>query len=626
MCGFVGLFSTSHSQVSDNEIEKALNLIKHRGPDSSGQNTYRLSGGQLSLGFRRLAIIDLSPSANQPFLSSNGNLTVVFNGEIYNYLELRSDLRSKGHVFKTNSDTEVLVNAWHEWGKDAIPKLVGMFSFVILDKEKEVICCVRDAYGIKPFFYKVEDQNLIFASEIKPIQSLSTGSPKINTELAMDYILGGEYDRSKGTFFAGVSQLEPGHFMEIDLRRGVKSLRTKRWWYPSVREDLNISFSDAAERLREEFCNSVEMHLRSDVRVATALSGGLDSSAIVCVIRKLRPDLDIHTFSYIASNPKIDESKWVDLVNRRTNSIPHKIEIKTDDFRKDLDDLIVSQGEPFGSTSLYAQYRIYQAAHEAGVTVMLDGQGADELLAGYFGYPESRIRTLIEKGDWLKLVTFISEWSKWPDRNSSYLLKSTMKYSLPVQIQRILDVPLARRGNLNFLNRQFEGPSRFADVYPNDSWGQRRLTQRLLKEQSNGALVALLRHADRNSMRWSIESRVPFLTIQLSELVLSFPENFLLNDRGETKSVFREAMRGIVDENILNRRDKIGLATPQEVWINPEWFKDATLLDGLKSIDFLKFNETKAYLELPSKGSADIANRKWRIFNLVKWKMLSGAQ
>ena len=382
MCGFVGTYARNPSQSKPEGLITALNLLRHRGPDSSGQSTFNLESGTLRFGFRRLAIIDLSSSGDQPFTSNDQRFNMVFNGEIYNYLELKSELISKGHIFRSNSDSEVLITAWVEWGIEAVNKFIGMFSIVIYDKLKSEIWCIRDAYGIKPFFYSCSNNDFYFASEIAALLALQGGTPKMNQDTAMRYIIEGEYDRSINSFFDGVFQLAPGHFFRIDLNAKNVSVESKRWWYPEIRENLSISFNDAAEALREQFLESVALHLRSDVRVATALSGGLDSSAIVSAIRKIEPDLDIHTFSYSADDPGINESRWIEVVNSGTNSIPHQVEITPDNFYLDVDDLIRTQGEPFGSTSLYAQYRIYQSAKEAGVTVMLDGQGADELLAG----------------------------------------------------------------------------------------------------------------------------------------------------------------------------------------------------------------------------------------------------
>lgn len=624
MCGFVGGYSRNFARLKSDALNAALAILQHRGPDSQGQSAFDLESGVLHFGFRRLAIIDLSSSGNQPFTSSDQRFTMVFNGEIYNYVELKHELISKGHVFRSNSDSEVLITAWTEWGINAVNKFIGMFSLVIYDKNKSEIWCIRDAYGIKPFFYSFTNDDFFFASEISALHKIQNITPKMNEEIAIDYLIGGEYDRSTNTFFQNIFQLEPGHFFKVDLKNKEILVDSKRWWFPRIQENTSITFKAAAEELREHFLESIALHLRSDVRVATALSGGLDSSAIVSAIRKIEPDIDIHTFSYLADDPKINECQWIDIVNSETNSIPHLIEISPSQFQNDLDDLISSQGEPFGSTSLYAQYRVYKAAKDAGVTVMLDGQGADELLAGYFGYPESRIQSLIDGRKYASAIALINNWSNWPGRQPKGLIKSSAKYLLPKELQRTLSSALELRRIPDFINKEFVAPVKISDVYARSEWKNRRLSERLLKEQSNGALIALLRVADRNSMRWSIESRVPFLNTKLSELVLSFPERYLLNNQGETKSVFREAMRGIVDDKILDRKDKVGFATPQNKWMTRDLITKSSVLDGVKEIDFLDYGEVKAMLSNHKYTSNEGMDTSWRLFNLVKWKQLMG--
>ena len=349
----------------------------------------------------------------------------------------------------------------------------------------------------------------------------------------------------------------------------------------------------------------------------------MDSSAIVSAIRKIEPDIDIHTFSYVADDSKINESKWIDLVNSKTNSIPHLVEISSADFYADLNDLIRSQGEPFGSTSLYAQYKIYRAAKDSGVTVMLDGQGADELLAGYFGYPENRVQSLINKHNYYGALSLIYNWSQWPGRESKHLIRSSLKYLLPKKLQDSVSKYFRNADYPVFINRQFSTNNSLLDVYPYANWNGRKLTQRLLKEQSNGALVSLLRHADRNSMRWSIESRVPFLNTKLSELVLTFPEKYLLNGNGETKSIFRESMRGIVDQKILDRKDKIGFATPQSKWVTQELLEKELITDGKTEIEFIDQQLLESYIRKSPDSNLKM-RMTWRILNLSKWKQLNG--
>jgi asparagine synthase (glutamine-hydrolysing) len=257
---------------------------------------------------------------------------------------------------------------------------------------------------------------------------------------------------------------------------------------------------------------------------------------------------------------------------------------------------------------------------------MLDGQGADELLAGYHGYPENRVQSLIDEGNYKDAMSLISEWSKWPGREPKYLKQSLAKYLLPQHVQHFVSRVVEHRRRPNFINRDYLIQNSFPDVYPENNWKTRRLSQRLLKEQTNGALVALLRHADRNSMRWSIESRVPFLNVNLSELVLSFPEKYLLSGQGETKSVFKEAMRGIVNQEVLYRKDKIGFATPQNMWITPNFLRKQSILDQSRSIDFLNNVELDKYLFSTPGNSVNKMNMTWRIFNLVKWRQISGIE
>jgi asparagine synthase (glutamine-hydrolysing) len=624
MCGFVGSFTKDSGQNLPKSLGGALQTLKHRGPDSSGEFKLQTNCGYLQLGFRRLAIIDLSDAANQPFISNDLRFIMVFNGEIYNYIELRNHLKSIGYRFKTTSDTEVVMASWEEWGINSVEKFIGMFSIAIFDKLKSELWCIRDSYGIKPFFYSCTKDAFYFASEIKALLCLSRTLPEMNENVALNYIIQGEYDQSAETFYDNIYQLEPGHFIKVEFKDDVFTPEPKRWWFPKVTEDRTLSFEDAAELLREEFLKSVNLHLRSDVKVAAALSGGIDSSAIVSAIRHVAPELEINTFSYIAEDSQINEQPWIDLVNSKTMAIPHLVTISSQDFDLQLDDLISAQGEPFGSTSLFAQYKIYESAKEAGITVMLDGQGADELLAGYYGYPESRLQSLLEKNSAFSALSQMSAWSRLPGRELKHLVRPSLSLLIPKKFDQQISRILQNNRTPEFLKNGHFDSKPFPEVYPSYEWKGRRLSQRLLKEQTSGELLSLLRHVDRNSMRWSIESRVPFLNSKLSELVLSFPEEYLLNGVGETKSVFREAMRGIVDDKILDRKDKIGFATPQKKWITMDFIEQNTILDGSKSIDFFNQGSLEKFLKSDINSSIRSMNLAWRVVNLVKWRRIHG--
>jgi asparagine synthase (glutamine-hydrolysing) len=424
MCGILGLYSISSNKLEgffDAKLELALNALKRRGPDDSGLERIvlpSLANDQqfLALGHTRLSIIDLTSSGHQPMNSFDGRYAIVFNGEIYNYRELRAELKSAGHIFYTDSDTEVLLISWIHWGEDCLYHLIGMYAFAIYDRHSGLLNCVRDPFGIKPFFY-TKDHGFIFASEINALIELMPKKPTLNWQRSYDYLVHGDYDSSTETFFSGIYHLQPGHLIQINTFTGeVES--PKRWWSPQIKEQLVLKFDDAVSQVREIFLKNIRLHLRSDVALGAALSGGIDSSAIVCAIRHIEPDLPINTFSYIAPGTELNEEYWVDLVNKHVNARPHKIYVSNQELVRDLDEMIRSQGEPFGSTSIYAQYRVYQEASESGVIVTLDGQGADEIFAGYDGYPGQRLRSMLENGQISKAINFLNNWSRWPGRSN----------------------------------------------------------------------------------------------------------------------------------------------------------------------------------------------------------------
>jgi asparagine synthase (glutamine-hydrolysing) len=311
----------------------------------------------------------------------SGRFSIVFNGEIYNYLELKKELKSLGIHFKTNSDTEVLLAAWEHWGEDSLKRLVGMFAFAIFDRNEKRLTCVRDGFGIKPLLFAYGDGAFVFGSEIGAIKALRPQPLELDWQRAYDYLVHGDYDNGPRSFVAGVSHVLPGHLVTLDTVTG-ELKEQLRWWQPEIVQH-DIGYGEATEAVREKFLNSIRVHLRSDVAIGAALSGGLDSSAVVCAMRHLEPDLKIKTFSFIARDNPLSEEFWVDQVNHFVGAEAHKVLVKPEDLARDLDDMIKAQGEPFGSTSIYAQYRVFEAAKAQGVIVTLDGQGADEALQIY---------------------------------------------------------------------------------------------------------------------------------------------------------------------------------------------------------------------------------------------------
>lgn len=621
MCGIAGAFSRQGGETLQPRMLEALHAMRRRGPDDHGSEVLATPAGPVVLGHTRLSVIDLSPGGHQPMHSADGRWTIVFNGEIYNYRELRTELAREGVVFRTQSDTEVLLAAWARWGRGVLPRLKGMFAFSLLDRDAQQLICARDAFGIKPLFYAHDAQHFCFASEPAALAALRPAKPALDWQGAYDYLAHADYDSGPSTFTQGMRHLLPGHLLHLNLRGG--TLAHARWWTPQVRPASPMSFGDAASDLRARFLDNVRLHLRSDVPLGAALSGGLDSSAIVFAMRRVEPEARIHTFSFVARTSNVSEEAWVDRTNTHVGAVAHKIEVSPSELARDLDDLIDSQGEPFGSTSIYAQYRVFQRAREEGITVTLDGQGADELLAGYHGYVGQRMHSLLDRHEYGAALRFLHRWAAWPGRGLLAGLKATVAectsdplYDL---LRQLHGAPLAPAWLRMDVLRDAGVKVAFPAHTPPQALPGRRVIAELADALTRRGLPALLRHGDRNAMRFSVESRVPFLTSDLADFLLTLPEHYLIAANGETKSVLRAALRGIVPDAILDRRDKIGFATPERQWLEQiapqarEWLREET---GLPFLDQQKVIEA---FDAMMAGQRAFSWQAWRWINFIRW-------
>ncbi|RUP29389.1 MAG: asparagine synthase (glutamine-hydrolyzing) [Curvibacter sp.] len=622
MCGIGGgAWAGLDALMLERRLQASLELMQRRGPDDEGRELFGLDGWTIALAQRRLAVIDLSAAGHQPMWSSDGRFCMVFNGEIYNYRELRRELQAMGRQFRSTSDTEVLLQAWEVWGAATLPRLIGMFSFVLLDRQTRQLHGARDAFGIKPLYYHVDTQGFGFASEIPALLALRPNKPTLDWQSAYDYLLHGSYDTGTRTFFKEVHELPAGHRFCYDTGSG--ELTLSAWWQPTIAPVQRLSLDEAAEELRRLLLDSVRLQLRSDVPLGAALSGGLDSSAIVACMRHLEPDATLHTFSFIASGSAVSEERWVDLVNDKAGATAHKLEIEPQELAADLDDLIVAQGEPFGSTSIYAQYRVFRLAREHGMVVTLDGQGADELCGGYVGYPGPRIRSLLELGHWGHAAAFLKAWGQWPGRTPMDGLKAAVAEFLGDGAYQLLRQLNGAQLSPSWLDGNMLGEAgvlpRFPLHRPFLSAPGRRMAAELARSLHGLGLPGLLRHGDRNSMRFSVESRVPFLTTALADFLLTLPEDYLVAPNGETKHLLRRAMRGLVPDEILNRRDKIGFATPEKDWLMQmapqvrDWLRQPLNLPFLRQDEILKaFDQVVA-------GQRPFSWQVWRWINFTRW-------
>lgn len=635
MCGIAGIIARSARWASHNPSHFLFDL-KHRGPDDEGWLLYGDSGKGIHLGkgrvpdlpyrvallFRRLSILDLSERGSQPMGAPDENLWIVFNGEIYNYLELRSTLEERGYTFRSRTDTEVLLYGYHCFGEDVLQKLVGMFAFAILDLNKQELLLARDPFGIKPLFYLATEDGLAFASELPPLLKLPGVRAKANLRPLYAYLKTGLLDYSEETFFEGILRLPPGRFLRIPLEypSPIPSSRTYITFQIEP-PDPSLTFDQAKERLREIFMENVRLHLRSDVPVGTALSGGIDSSAIVCAMRLLEPHQEIHSFSFVARGHPINEEKWVDLVTNHAHLIAHKIEIHPEELVRDLDELIITQGEPCGSTSIYAQFRVFRKVHETGIKVILDGQGSDEMFAGYLYYRSARLLSLIHSARFRTALELFRETTRHSQITAPRFLWHTLRSFFPPSLVRSLRrfTETYLRINRGVNERWFREQGIILPLFPTPA--KEALRHTLLLETTTTSLPALLRYEDRNSMHFSVESRVPFLTPALARFVFSLPEEYIMGEKGLSKRILREALRGIVPDPILDRRDKIGFATPEQAWWKDlyPWIQRHLEGDTLRSLPFFQPRLVEKEWREVMQGKAPFDFRIWRWVNLIRW-------
>ncbi len=564
MCGIAGLFS--RKSIDGNHINNMVNRIKHRGPDNQG--SIGMYSNRVWLGHARLSILDLSISGNQPMSYMDGRLNLTYNGEVYNYVEIRDELKKEGYSFRTETDSEVILAAYSHWGKDCVTHFNGMFSFVIVDADKNSFFAARDRYGVKPLYYwKSNDDMLALASEIKEFTVLPGWKPEVNGQRAYDYLQYGLTDHTNETFFQGVFQIRGGEFVYGSLDDPVGSCNVRRW-YNAPQQKVRITDEEAKERFRELFFDSVRLRLRSDVPVGSCLSGGLDSSSIVCVVNDLLMADDAagsqRTVSALAGGTPHDESKFIDIVLKEREINGYFVDPSPEDLWNIQNRLIWHQDEPFGSTSIYAQWCVFHKARQEKLTVMLDGQGADELLAGYPRFFLPYYSQLIKSLSWKRLAEEIKYGKLYHNYSWKTVIKGLLKTNLPAGLMYKGMKTTSDRGGIDWYSMdKLNAEHIIPQYYGNDrAKTVSEMSQHLLFYNN---LPMLLRYEDRNSMAHSVESRLPFLDYRLVEFAQSLTDDQKI-DEGQTKAVLRKAMNGVLPEGIRTRMDKIGFETPEEKW------------------------------------------------------------
>ncbi len=650
MCGILSIVNTKGS-VRSEQLISACSIIRHRGPDDEGFLTWSpggqpaiwagddtasstlnhwkynklLQGQTFKVGFghRRLSILDLSPAGHQPMIYEKAGLAISFNGEVYNYLEIKEELLKLSHQFVSTSDTEVILHAWEEWGVKCLDRFNGMFAFIMLDYHKKELYAVRDRFGVKPLFYYKGGGNLYLASEIKQIRTAPGYQLNINETMVRQYLATGVVDHTSDTFDREIKHLPCGHYLKMNLDGD--GAFTIHEWYTLVAKKWTGSYEEATIRLKELLIDAVSLRLRSDVTVGSCLSGGLDSSSIVCIaadLLKAKGDFaGQETVTACYDNAKYDEWNFAQEVIKQTNAHSHRTFPSFSQLVQEVNSFIWHQDDPTGSTSQFSQWAVFKKTNEAGLKVMVDGQGADEQLAGYGSNDVSFYSGLFKKAQLLAILdeakAYKKETGTWP---VGFLLHAMQLATgkaftglLPHKL-KLKEVP-----SVNWLTHP-EPVSIYKFPAPT-------LQENLLRQLHGEPLPALLRYEDHNSMAWSVESRTPFMDYRLLEFTFGLPERFLYK-RGVRKAILRDAMRDILPPAISARRDKMGFVTPEEVWLKGEgkqWFLDAAdytcnVFKNMLHTDFLK-KEINDIID----GKKPFSTVPWRVASLGIWyKMVTG--
>lgn len=627
MCGIAGILCRQ-GKVPVIQIQKMTSLLRHRGPDDEGYLWWPelsdqpiLAGGedtppavwqsrlpyspqvhieearsqsaQILLGHRRLGILDLTETGHQPMGNPQKTLWILHNGEVYNFPEIRDQLRTLGYPFLSDTDTEVILYAYQEWGEECLHRFNGMWAFVLWDAQKGELFAARDRFGVKPFYYFFNSDYLLFASEIKALLISGLIPSEPNHPLIYDYLVYGLTDHTPETLFKGINSLPAGHWLRLNLKKW-KLVLQRYYQIPFVSSPTSYSPSpfqspeeEAKQKLRSLLQEAVATRLISDVPVGTCLSGGLDSSSIACLLHHLTPDKNLRcpdyqrTFSVIYEDDRLDETPYIDQVVAQIQSQHYYTTVTPKDLLQDLDAFIWHQEEPFDKVGVYAQWHIYKLVKATGTKVTIDGQGGDELFGGYLEYFRDYYRALLKRG---QLVRLTEELFPFLIRHRCAGLSLILPTWRGI-IRRLLQgfAPSASQKGWYFSN--FPMPCglskdfylQYWDRFPR-SGGYTSLTQKLLVSFSQESIPPSLRISDKNAMAHSVESRFPFLDYRLVEFAFSLPDPFKIR-RGETKYLLRRTMEDLLPTPISRRQDKRGF------WlVLSDWFRQKPLNSFLQDL------------------------------------------
>ncbi|MFH1569242.1 MAG: asparagine synthase (glutamine-hydrolyzing) [Gemmatimonadota bacterium] len=616
MCGVCGIVSARQA-VSAAEVTAMRDTMVHRGPDDAG--LYLEPG--VGLGHRRLSIIDLSPGGHQPMANGDGSLVVVFNGEIYNYRELRHELAGRGHTFASQSDTEVILHAYEEWGLEALSRFVGMFAFGLLDRPRRQLLLARDHVGIKPLYYWQGAGELLFASEVRALLARRHDLRRPDYAAVFDFLTLSRFDHDETTFFAGVRQVRAGHYMTVSLDRAEAGEQVPYWRPEPEACAARYDYGDAVGQFTRLLEESVGLQLRSDVPVGVFLSGGLDSSGLVALAAGRYPGR-LRTFSVAYPGTEHDESAYIEAVlaqqpveHRRTTPPPGK-------FAADLRRFVRAQEIPTNGPGPFSEWCVAELAR-GEVTVLLSGQGPDEMLGGYHRYFEPYLRSRwLDRGEggrlahWRAVGREARAIAGFTGRPLALLLGAALVPSTD-WFRRQAHRRLRQRLLTSELRRHGAGVT----VESPMSWPGRTPLDRALSESLTGwGIARLLHYADRNTMAFSLEARVPYLDHRLVEFCLGLPYGMKIRGTS-TKWILREALRHRVPDCVVERRDKKGFPTPVSAWLRESRTVVEELLSpaAVRRRGLLREVAVRRLVTAHMSGTRDCGWLLWQLVNLEVW-------
>jgi len=621
MCGIAVVIGLNGRSVERTAVERMAKSLFHRGPDDGGLYVE----GAVGMGFRRLSILDLSEAGHQPMISQDGQYVLVFNGEIFNYVELREELRQLGYQFRSSGDSEVLLAAYREWGRECLSKLNGMWAFVIYDRRHRQIFGSRDRFGVKPLYYSRSPEVIQFASEIKALRASGYHRPEINWRTASKFLLEGRLDSQGETFYEGIEQIPPGSGFEVELDG-----TWHEWNFWSLDTLPKNAVSDPAENFANLFEDSVRIRMRSDVPVGVCLSGGLDSTAIICAAARHRDESggaqpeSLQAFCYMAK--EFDESKYIADTLTQTHAQLRQLETSPAELWNDLHKVLWFQDEPVHTMTAVVGYQLMRLASSSGIRVVLNGQGADETIGGYSSYFQDYWVSLLQQGRVGSTWQSVTAYTNAHGGNARVRMMEAASRCLSWELYRI------------GAYRRWAQTRRQARLRQNP-WFSADLTQHFINEDvppSSAALSSSLKQSvisaplplylrieDRNSMAHSVEARLPFLDYRLVSFVHGLPDNWKV--RGPwNKYVLREGMRGRIPESVRSRVDKMGFPTASKKWFAHDLYEPLRDILGSRAVrerGIYHAGSLIADLDRHRRGEVDLSNR---LFHVAEFEILSG--